>query len=121
MSLPANLEVSTVKIRYFAFNCLEIKLPSGKTVVVDPCLHKEGRMSCGYGVEDLEGCDYVFVNHSHGDHVGSLGELYNRFHPQIMAHAATSYDLAKLYDIPYIRFIKLCQVVACGKTFRIPR
>ena len=105
MSLPTSLTIPTVQIRYFAFNCLEIKLPTGKTVVVDPCLNKEGPMSCGYDTNDLEGCDYVFVNHSHGDHVGSLGEVYNRFHPQIMAHAATSYDLAKLYDIPFIRFI----------------
>ena len=105
MSLPVSMTIPTVQIRYFAFNCLEIKLPTGKTLVVDPCLHKEGHMSCGYGVDALEGCDYVFVNHSHADHVGSLGEVYDRFHPQIMAHAATSYDLALLYDIPFIRFL----------------
>lgn len=105
MAYPVNLDVNSVQIRYFAFNCLEIKLPTGKTVVVDPCLFKEGHFGCGYDVNDLEGCDYVFVNHSHGDHTDSLGELYNRFHPMIMAHAMTTYDLAKLYDIPYIRFI----------------
>lgn len=105
MSLQTSLSVPTVRMRYFAFNCLEIKLPTGKTVVVDPCLLKEGPFSCGYDVNDLEGCDYVFINHSHGDHTDSLGEVYNRFHPQIMAHAAQSFDLAQLYDIPFIRFI----------------
>ena len=105
MSLPASLCVPALQVRYFAFNCLEMKFPTGKTLVVDPCLEKEGHLGCGYGVEDLEGCDYVFVNHSHGDHVASLGKLYDRFHPQILAHAATSYCLAKFYDIPYVRFL----------------
>ena len=105
MSLPASMSVPTLRVRYFAFNCLEMKFPTGKTLVVDPCLFKEGHLGCGYDVNDLEGCDYVFLNHSHGDHAASLGELYDRFHPQIMAHAATSYYLAKFYDIPYVRFL----------------
>lgn len=99
------LSIESLKARYFAYNCLEIKLPGGKTLVVDPCLHKEGQFACGYGVDDLEGADYVFVNHSHGDHVSSLGEIYDRFHPMILANAAISFELAKFYDIPFIRFI----------------
>lgn len=99
------LSIHDVKIRYFAYNCLEIKIPTGKTIVVDPCLLKEGKFSCGYDPSVLEGADYVFVNHSHEDHVASLGEVYNRFHPLVMAHAAITYDLAKLYDIPFIRFV----------------
>lgn len=105
MSLPISMSIPALQVRYFAFNCLEIRFPTGKTLVVDPCLIKEGQFSCGYDVSALEGCDYVFLNHSHGDHAASLGELYDRFHPQIMAHAATSYYLAKFYDIPYIRFL----------------
>lgn len=105
MNLADNLSVATLKARYFAYNCLELKLPGGKTLVVDPCLSKEGRFSCGYDVNDLEGADYVFLNHAHGDHAASLGEVYDRFHSLILAHAMTTFSLAKLYDIPYIRFI----------------
>ena len=104
MSSPI-LSIGTVKVRYFAYNCLEIKLPSGKTLVVDPCLRKEGKFSCGYDVSALEGADYVFVNHSLEDHVASLGEVYDRFHPLVLANAAITYGLAQLYDIPYIRFV----------------
>ena len=43
------LEIPALKLRYFAFNCFEIKLPDGKTLVIDPCLKKEGKFSCGYG------------------------------------------------------------------------
>lgn len=105
MNCTSQLTVPSLRVRYFAFNCLEIKLPTGKTLVVDPCLFKEGDLSCGYSVQDLEGCDYVFLNHAHGDHADSLGELYDRFHPMILAHAATAFQLAKLYDVPYVRFI----------------
>ena len=31
--------------------------------------------------------------------------IRDRYHPLIMAHAVTSFNLARLYDIPYIRFI----------------
>ena len=103
MVFQTSLTVPTVKLRYFAYNCLELKLPDGKTLVIDPCLNKEGAYSCGYDVNDLEGCDYVFVNHSHIDHVDSLGKVYDRFHPLIFAHAHTAQDLATFYDIPYIR------------------
>lgn len=95
------LEVPTLKLRYFAFNCFEIKLPDGKTLVIDPCLKKEGKFSCGYDENDLEACDYVYVNHTHGDHVDTLGKVYERFHPLILAHERVAFDLAELYDIPY--------------------
>ncbi len=38
-----SMEVSAVKLRYFAFNCFEMKLPDGKTLVIDPCLRSVGR------------------------------------------------------------------------------
>ena len=103
--LQTNLGIPSLKARYFAYNCLELKLPSGKTLLVDPCLRKEGTFACGHDVSELEGADYVFVNHSHEDHVASLGEVYDRFHPVVLANATISYELAKLYDIPYVRFI----------------
>ena len=107
MDPAKELTVPAVKIRSFSVaNALEIKCPDGKTLVTDPCLIKEGGpFACGYGAEDLEGCDYVFLNHSHSDHAESLGEVYDRFHPLILAHVSTCYALAKRYDIPYVRFI----------------
>ena len=105
MELQKALSVSSIKLRYFAYNCLEIKLPDGKTLVIDPCLNKTGAYSCGYDVDDLEGCDYVLVNHSHIDYVDSLGKVYDKFHPLILAHAHTAQDLATFYDIPYIKMV----------------
>ena len=107
MALAKQLTVPTVRLRSFSVaNALEIKCPDGKTLVVDPCLVKENwQFACGYDAGDLEGCDYVFLNHAHADHAASLGEVYDRFHPVILAHASTTYALAKFYDIPFISFI----------------
>jgi len=113
MKYETALSIPTVKLRYFAYNCIEMKLPGGKTLVIDPCLKKEGRFSCGYDENDLEGCDYVLINHTHMDHVETLGKVYERFHPLIMAHSAVAYDLAKFYDIPYIRMAPFVE----GQTF----
>lgn len=103
MEFEKSLNVPALKLRYFAFNCFEIKFPSGKTLVIDPCLEKEGRFSCGYDENDLEGCDIVYVNHSHGDHVATLGKVYDRFKPLVFANAVTAYDLCVQYDIPFIQ------------------
>ena len=107
MPLPEELTVPVLRLRSFSMaNALEIRCPDGKTLVVDPCLIREGGpFASGYTAADLEGCDYVFLNHSHADHAASLGEVYDRFHPLILAHASTAYDLAKQYDIPFVRFI----------------
>ncbi len=105
MEFEKSLNVSYLKLRYFAFNCFEIKFPGGKTLVIDPCLNKEGKFSCGYDVNDLEGCDVVYVNHSHADHVDSLGKVYDRFHPLVMANAVTAYDLCVQYDVPFIQML----------------
>ncbi len=41
------MRVEAVQFRYFAYNCLEIKLPDGKILLADPCLKKQGRYACG--------------------------------------------------------------------------
>lgn len=97
--------IRDVEIRYFAYNCLEIKLPDGKTLVIDPCIKRDGKYGCGYDENIIDGCDYVLINHAHWDHTLSLGELYNRFHPIIMAHSETVFDLATFFDIPYMKMI----------------
>lgn len=95
----------TVSIRYFAYNCTEIKLPDGKTIVIDPCLKKDGRYACGYDVDALEGCDYILINHTHMDHIASLGKVYDKFHSLIMTHGETAYELANYFDIPFIKIV----------------
>ena len=95
-----------LKFRWFTCHCTEIKLPNGKYIVIDPFLPPEDEpewqrmgMACGYGVEDLEGADYVIINHSHGDHIEQLGELYERFHPRVLCHTSTAMEISRYFGI----------------------
>ena len=45
--LLTSMTIPSVTLRYFAYNCMEIKLPDGKTLVIDPCLKS-------VGTDDLE-------------------------------------------------------------------
>jgi hypothetical protein len=102
------------KIRWFIENCCEIKLNDGRTIVIDPMLVKstnehstfwEKEFCSGFGVEDLEGCDYVLLTHVHGDHISSLKAVYERFHPTILCSGYTAFALAKALDMPPGAFI----------------
>ena len=96
-----------LKFRWFTCNMTEICLPNGRSIVIDPFLPdpddpKWGKMgmSCGYTVADVEGCDYVIVNHAHGDHILQLGEIYKRFHPRVLCHANTAIHISQTFGIP---------------------
>ena len=99
----------TVGIRWFVENCCEIRLSNGTAILIDPCLPDKGeRMAergfyCGYTVEDLDRCDYVIINHTHGDHVWSLGKVVEKFDPRIIVSSACALQLIKVYQLknPY--------------------
>lgn len=96
-----------LRFRWFTCNTTEIRLPNGKYILIDPFLPDEndpqwGRMgmSCGYCVADLEGCDYVIINHAHGDHILQLGDVYDRFHPRVLCHTNTAIYYSQTFGIP---------------------
>lgn len=105
VNLPTTAESYTVSIRWFVENCCQIKLANGKTILIDPCLPEEGEhmakmgFGCGYTVDDIDACDYVLINHTHGDHVWSLGKVFKKFNPRVLVNADAAYYLAKVYDI----------------------
>lgn len=99
---------SVTKIRWFTENCHEIILPSGKTLLIDPMLVPEEDAAkndglkgfySGYTVDDIKACDYVFISHTHGDHIGYLKQIYDKFHPLILVNANEMMLLAKKLDI----------------------
>lgn len=53
-----------------------------------------------FTTDDLEGADYVFLNHTHGDHIANLQEVCERFHPTVIAHSAVCMELAHQFPIP---------------------
>ena len=98
---------SALKFRWINAQCFEFKLNNGKTLLTDPWYTSigEGNMlsGCelpGFTTEDLEGTDYVFLNHTHGDHTWNLQEVVDRFHPWVLTHSGNVLELAKAYRIP---------------------
>lgn len=94
--------ISTVKIRWVQAQCYEIKLPNGKTIVTDPffgggVIQPPFPISAG----DLEGCDYILLNHSHIDHILHVPDLYKRFRPLIICDTRFAFELSKAFDIPF--------------------
>ena len=110
------MEVQAFKIRWFVENCCEIKLPSGKTILIDPMLSKDKDSDnfwmkafySGFGVEDLEGCDYILISHAHGDHIASLAEVFDKYHAPIVVNHTSAYPLALHEDIAPGAFIPIC-------------
>ena len=101
--------VSGFRYRWFVENCGQIELPNGKVIVIDPIFRKD-EASCrmerekGYvsGFEDtvVERCDYILLTHVHFDHIGSVKELFERFHAPILVNGWSAYELVKELDLP---------------------
>lgn len=96
------LDVSSFKFRWMTANCYQFILPGNKTLVVDPFLppvdhpNKKWAMQSGnLSPEDLGGADYVFVNHSHTDHVGNLKDVCDMYKPRILCHSSVAWQLSR--------------------------
>ncbi len=94
--------VSQLRLRWVQAQCYEIKLPNGKTIITDP-FFGGGKIQAPFPItaDDLEGCDYIVLNHSHIDHVLNVPDLYKRFHPLILCDTRFAFELSKAFDIPF--------------------
>ncbi len=106
------MQSTGLKYRWFVENCHEIVLPSGRVILIDPMLppSKEGKMGgfySGYTVDDLERVDFVFVSHTHGDHIDQLREVCEKFNPVVLVHQASVITLAKAEDLRVRKVVPL--------------
>ena len=105
-NFPASMFPGALSLRWLTACCYEIRLPGGKTIVTDPFLPAPDdpmvhwrRYSFGTTVQDLEGGDYAIISHPHGDHVGSLMELFDRFGCRVLCHDAYAMRLVTNFQI----------------------
>ncbi len=100
-------QAESVSFRWINCQCFEIKLPNGKTIVTDPCYDYKKNPDApladlfrleGFKTEDLEGCDYVILNHTHGDHIANLGQVIERFSPKVICHSGVAGEIAQVYQ-----------------------
>ena len=93
-----------LKFRWINGQCFEFKLNNGKTLITDPWYQGGGELAgkClpGFATEDLEGGDYIFLNHGHGDHTANIQEVYDRFHSTVICHSAIAMEVARCFRVP---------------------
>jgi L-ascorbate metabolism protein UlaG (beta-lactamase superfamily) len=95
------------QFRWINGQCFEFKFNNGTTLLTDPWFHMEqgsGMLSevCipDFTVNDLEGADYVFLNHTHGDHICNLQDVEDKFHSVVITHSGNVLELMKTHRIP---------------------
>lgn len=104
------LQSSSCALRWINCQCFEIKLPNGKTILTDPCYdypENAGHPVAdlfrlkGFTTDDLEGCDYLILNHTHGDHIANLEEVIMKFNPVVICHSGVAAEIAEVcQDMP---------------------
>ena len=65
-------------ITWYGHSCIEIRTPSGKTVVIDPWFKNP---SSPKSADDVGACDLLLVTHGHFDHMGEAVALASRLRP----------------------------------------
>lgn len=101
-----------VSFRWLNGQCFEIKLPNGIFILTDPFLpsltnqaglSKAFAEACAiqrpFSVENLQGADYIILNHTHGDHIAQLQEIAERFHSRVIVQSAVAKELAETMSI----------------------
>lgn len=76
-----------LKVRWSGVNFYEFVLPNGKTIVMDPYFDDPNSTHNEYkytptdlpGGEWVNGADYVVLTHAHGDHVGELPSVLEKY------------------------------------------
>ena len=94
------------RFRWINGQCFEFQFNNGKKLLTDPWYQSDapGILSevCipNFSTEDLDGVDYVFLNHTHGDHICNLEDVVEKYHPTVITHSSTAMHIAKTHSIP---------------------
>ena len=65
-----------LKITWLGHSTIELNLPSGEVILIDPWLEGNPKYPAGHA---LTRCDAILISHAHGDHLGNTVELAQRF------------------------------------------
>ncbi len=100
---------SGIGIKWIATTTFEIRLPSGRIILFDPWLGRDGKIKDDVletTIDDIDGADWMFISHSHGDHCAAVQQINEKFMEgtnggRIYMPALSAYNIAKKYDVPF--------------------
>ncbi len=101
------MKLNGMKIRWLNTQCFEMRLPNGKTILTDPTIrdplpdipYGAQFKIPGFSIDDIEGADYIIVNHTHGDHIIDLGVVAKKFHSLVICHSSVAMQVCKFFDL----------------------
>lgn len=101
-----------LQFRWLDAQCIQIRLPNGKVILCDPFFPSATNpweiedknaelyyLDKPFSVEDLKQVDYLILNHTHGDHILKLEEIFRMYHPIVIIHSAMAEGLARTHEI----------------------
>ncbi len=108
------MKCSSLSLR--AFNTggfFELRLPNGKTILIDPCfshLDPDTRewttqYETGHTREDIEAADYILLTHTHWDHDLDIGYFVEKYGSLVFCSHACAEELLKYHKIPYDKIV----------------
>lgn len=95
----------SIRFRWLGNICLEIVLPSGKVLVIDPWL--DNNPFSPIKSRDITGADYIAITHGHHDHFADAGPLVHRFNSTVICSRWIAEGLAKFINIDPDTMVKV--------------
>jgi L-ascorbate metabolism protein UlaG (beta-lactamase superfamily) len=95
----------SIKFRWLGNICLEIVLPSGKVLVVDPWL--ENNPFSPIKSDEITGADYVAITHGHHDHFADAGPLVHKFRSTVICSRWIAEPLSRFINIDPDTMVKV--------------
>lgn len=103
---------SGIQIRWITTCCFEVVLPNGKVIVFDPwdgSVPEGSRMPAedtGFTKDEFTGADYIFLSHSHGDHIWDAKYILEKYRKdtyggQVFMPALSAKIMCDQLDIAY--------------------
>ncbi len=91
------MKIPSLSLRWIDYAGYEMRLPGGKTILLDPCLNLEKE-------EDADrfythGADYIILSHTHYDHTKDIKTLVKKYNPKIIVGAMSAVSLAESFAI----------------------
>lgn len=83
-------QIMPASLTWFGHATVRLTLPDDRVIFIDPWL--TDNPACPDALKRPDRCDLILLTHGHGDHIGDVGALIDRFDPPIVAN----YDLCNV-------------------------
>lgn len=87
--------------RWINGQCFQFRFNNGISLLTDPWYSNDDSGMFDHikfpdiTVDDLGNVDYVFLNHTHPDHINNLQEVMDKYHPTVITHSGNVLELMK--------------------------